>query len=90
MAGANRSEKITAGVEVEDEKVTGEAPVDAVVTQMEVGIEGDRMCNVFVALDVLLHVELLGRTVGRLNTPWDHFNRDPPAGLDVFSDIDRS
>ena len=88
MVGSDRSEEITAAVEVEDEKISYEAAVDAVVTQAEVGIEGDCMGNVFVILDILLHVELLSRTARGLDTSGDHFNRDLLVSLGVFSYID--
>jgi hypothetical protein len=60
MVGSDRSEKIAAAVQVEDEKISGETAVDAMVTEVDVGVEGDCMGDVFVILDVLLHVELLG------------------------------
>lgn len=58
VVGSDRSEKVSTAVQVEDEKICGEA-VDAMVTDADVGVEGDCMCNVLVILDVLLHVELL-------------------------------
>lgn len=88
VIGSDRTEEITAAVEVEDEKISGEAAVDAVVTQAEVGIEGDCVGNVFVILNILLHVELLSGTARGLNTPGDHFNRDLFVSLGVFSHID--
>ena len=59
VVGSNRGKKIATAVEVEDEKISGEVSMDAVVTEAGVGIEGDRMGNVFMVLDVLLRVELL-------------------------------
>ena len=60
MVGSDRSEKIATAVKVEDEEITREAGMDAMMTEAYVGIEGDCMGNVFVILDVLLSVKLLG------------------------------
>ena len=38
VVGSDSCEKITAAVKVEDEKISSEAPVDAVVAQADVGI----------------------------------------------------
>ena len=48
------------------------------------------MGDVFMTLDVLLRVKLLGRTVGRLIAPGDHFDRDLPTSPRVFSYVDGS
>ena len=56
----NSVEKIAAAVEVEYEKISREAAVDAVVAETNVGIQGNGVSNVFVTLDVLLCVKLLG------------------------------
>jgi hypothetical protein len=63
VVGSDRSEKIAAAVKVEDEKISGKSALDAMVTEADVGVEGDCVGDVFVSLDVLLGVELLGRTV---------------------------
>jgi len=89
VVGSNSGEEIATTVEVEDEEISGEAAMDT-VTEADVGVEGNRMGNIFVVLDVLLHVELLCRTVGRLTNPGDHLDRDLPVGLGVFSRIDGS
>jgi len=60
MIGSDRSEEITAAVEVEDEEISGEAAMDTVVTKANVGVEGDCVGDVFVTLDLLLHMEFLG------------------------------
>jgi len=90
VVGSNSGEEIATAVEVEDEEISGEAAMDTVVTKADIGIEGDRMGNIFVVLDVLLRVELLCRTVGRLMNPGDHLDRDLPVGFRVFSRIDGS
>ena len=90
VIGSNSGEEIATAVEVEDEEISGEAAMDTVVTKADVGVEGNRMGNIFVVLDVLLHVELLCRTVGRLMNPGDHLDRDLPMALRVFSRIDGS
>lgn len=88
VVGCDSGKEITTTVEVEDEEISGEATVDAVMTEVDVRVEGDCVCDVFVPLDVLLRVELLGRTVGRLVDPGDHLDRNLPVGLGVFSNVD--
>ena len=87
MVGSDSSEKIAATVEVEDEKISGEATVDAVVAETNVGIEGDRVGDIFVILDVLLRVEFLGRTVGRLIAPGNDFDGNLAVSFRVFGYI---
>jgi hypothetical protein len=45
VVGSDGSEEIAATVEVEDEEIPSETAVDAVVTEVDVGIEGDCMGN---------------------------------------------
>ena len=60
VVGSDSGEEIAAAVEVEDEEISGETAVDAVVTEVDVGIEGNCMGDVFVTLNIFLHIKLLG------------------------------
>jgi len=60
MVGSDSREEIAAAVKIENEKISCETTMDAVVSEVKVGIQGDCMSDVFMSLYVLLCVKLLG------------------------------